>query len=895
MPPPPLRPCRICKDNIASANGFCVDCRPEISTGPVDMGPTIAITSGLASSDKQYTKVPLSKVVEYLRTHRECYERTMPTEDEPTRIHNRVYVDIDGELPADMNEADFNTKVADILTVLRKECAENNLALMESSKWKCFDDKGKSSNKLSYRITYPKVAGTKKAICHYVKATVLPRLNTLLKSVIAVKAILKKKAGQDTTGSLIVDLAVYNDGSRKMRMLNQSKPVQNRPNKLVNGLSEDCLITYVPEDCVILTEPSYVARQIQPRPVAQPVAQPVDQPITPMAVADTASASVGDPTEEASKELVGDVLENTAKHRWDHYPDWIRIGFICFNEGFTVAEFIELSKKSKHFKHSSPEWISQKWLGFKRSNLTQALLWKWLAEDDADKYQELAANRKDFWLLLRNVSHAETARFFYNLKPDAYLFNEKLGWYQLLPSGAWKHYDQKPNGLLSDIWMSFRKLLVEHEKHIGESTDAEEQKENSQRYKLIKQFQSNIGNKSFCDGVIAFLPTMYNDDELEKKMDESRHLLAFSDGVYDLDKEHFRATRPDDYICLTTGYPYPHKRFPEARKELLATLRSLFETTEEVDGVVLGEITQYNLKVIATCLHGTKKYEKFYVWTGSGGNGKGLQSEMVKRAFGDYYHSIPHSCLTKVQDKKDAPNPPMAKAKGKRFVQASEPEAEDKLQCGTIKELSGGDEITARDMYSSTITYRPQFSLFLQTNAIPQLNRPDGGIQRRLEVINFPFAFKEKPEGALQKPINHELKDKIIKSPEWRDEMFHLLLESFKDVKKNGLVAPKSVVDASQEYMDDNNPVKEWLHSNYTLENANDRRYGLESAKLLAQFAEDKGFKPSAEKFKNYMTLCGITLKKESHNFKAHRFNDDGWAEAECRAGRYWMGLKRKD
>jgi P4 family phage/plasmid primase-like protien len=927
--PLPLQPCKNCRQNIGSdSTGLCGTCDSTHLLGkavskktpkkvempppaetlaetltpadPATPEPFVVITTGLATSDKACEDVPLSKLKAYLETHRECYERTMPTERDATRTLNRLYVDCDGELPSETSEVVFGMKVKAITDTLKAYCEKEKLSLMESCKWKCADDKGNTTNKLSYRITDPFRVGTKSAIKHEVSRNVIPKLTTLLQDLIPVVSILKKKKGDDLTGRLVIDLSVYNDGNRKMRMWNSSKPLQKRHNKLVVGTLEDSLITYIGDAYEMLETPQSILT-LAPAPIKDNL--PVEDEAT--SVAET-TTDVSDPSQEdvSNKELIAEVLKGLGSHRWDYYPDWLRIGFVLFNEGFSVEEFVEFSRVSKHFQTDSPRWIRLKWKKFRKSNLTQALLWKWLGEDDADLYTDLSERRMDFWNLTRTANHAETARFFYNLKPDAYAFNEKIGWFQLQPSSLWKKYEKTPSGLISDIWRTFKPIIKEHQNRLN-LTETDEDKAKLEKEKLVRllKFGQAIGNHSFVNGVVAFLPSCYNDDELDKKMDESRHLIAFSDAVYDLDKSEVREIRPDDWCSINTGYPYPRKRFPEAREEMIDVIRSCFETEEMIETApTLSAMTLYLLKTIATCLHGTKKWEQFYVWTGSGGNGKGLISDLVKRALGDYYHTIPNSCITKSQDKKDAPNPPIAKSKGKRFVQASEPEADSHLQVGCIKEYSGGDEITARDLYASTITFKPQFGLFLQTNSIPKLNRPDGGVQRRLRVITFPFQFVADPTEPHHKAINCDLKDKIVKTPEWRDEMFHLLLECYEDIKQNGIKEPKEVLDASQEYMDDNNPVKSWLNQKYETKDPNSRKYQLESSLLKKQYEEDTGHDISADRFKACMLLCGVSLKKEGHNFTIKvpqkvKSSDGSWKTEERevlkKAGKYWCGLQR--
>ena len=882
---------------------------------------TICITSGLNASDKNCDDVPISKVADYLAgkwnppnskhpltkpfptKRKECYERTQPTERESQRILNRVYVDIDGEMPNGTTEEEFLQKVEDIKAILIDQLA--NCAIKESCKWRCADESGATSNKLSFTVHFYNIAGTKKAISHYVQEKIAPMIQKHLKDVIPVLTILKKESAKKANGKyeghLIIDLSVYNSGQRKMRMAGQTKPCQDRPYNIILGTLEQTLITYVPtEGMRILSEPQSV---LAIKPIIEPTpSEPADyEPTVP-------DDDASDPSEDekASKALLLEVIEALGKHRWDYYPDWIRIAFVMFNEGFTLAELTEFSKKSAKWNASqSPEWIRGKWRNFRKGHLTQALLWKWLEADDKDKYGELAKKRMDFWALVKSASHAETARFFYNLKPDAYLYNEKLGWYSLLPNGVWKLYERHPSSLLSDIFDTFKPAIREH---IGTldllESDEEKAKIIKKKFESLIKFNKAIGTKSFNDGVIAFLPMCYCDDDLDKKMDENRNLIAFSDMVYDLDKHEARPIAPGDYICLNTGYVYPKKRFPEARAELLDCIRSVFEQNPEASPNALGALTSYVLKTISLCLHGNKKYEMFFIWTGSGRNGKGLIADMVKRVLGDYFHTIPHTILTKGDDKKDGTCPPLAKAKGKRCVMATEPEATDKLQVAIIKQWTGNDMITARDLYKSTVQFVAQFNLFLQTNGIPQMNRVDGAIGQRTRIIEFPNKFVDVPTEPHHKKININLKEKIAKSPEWRDEFWHLLIDAYRLMEADGLDEPGCVADKSKDYMDGQNPVKEWLEANFqTGLPKHDKRFYIGADVLRTQFVSMTRHDIGADVFKTAMEGLGMSQKKESHpwygmRWVSEKFGGDWvseWKQAEGRAGKYWVGLKRSN
>jgi hypothetical protein len=66
----------------------------------------------------------------------------------------------------------------------------------------------------------------------------------------------------------------------------------------------------------------------------------------------------------------------------------------------------------------------------------------------------------------------------------------------------------------------------------------------------------------------------------------SRHLLAFTDAVYDLSACKFRPIEPCDYVSTTTGYKYPKQSDPVIRDHLdserLLFKFSLFENQGSV-------------------------------------------------------------------------------------------------------------------------------------------------------------------------------------------------------------------------------------------------------------------------------------------------------------------------
>jgi P4 family phage/plasmid primase-like protien len=598
-------------------------------------------------------------------------------------------------------------------------------------------------------------------------------------------------------------------------------------------------------------------------------------------VASTENSSTETNPKNETDELLINVLEALPKKHFETYDDWVKIGMVCYHEGIPCSVWDTLSKKCENYENGA---CDKKWVSFKTTRvakITSASLWKWLKEGNPNAFYSLIPLRRDILSLVTDLNHNDCARYFYNLNPDAYLWEQSLGWYSLTKNNIWKHYDNsEPSGMkrhIADITQELVKEakqaeLASYKTKIEKATDADEQKkigkDHQAKMMILAKAYMKFGSNDFVKGIIAFLPSYYEKEGLTEIMDMKRNVFAFTDGLFDLEMCSFRMIIPQDYISTTTGYPYPKKLNKPIRKALESFMFGLFENNEDKD---------YLLKVLASCLFGGNRWEEFYVFTGTGGNGKGVISELLKTAFGDYYLTVDNSLFTKPLERKDQPIPALVEARCKRIMMSTEPESDEKLQAGQLKKISGNDIIEARTLHSKHIVkYVPQFKVILQMNNIPKMTKIDGGIERRMKIINFPFKFvgEDKIKETFHRLGDPDVKDKHCKSVEWRDEFILMLTEIYQKIKAlKSLPPPSSVAEASNEYMDENNCLKSWLE-NYEI--TKDDKDQIGATELKRQYMDDcriEKFGDSA--FKNMMTFNSIKWK---HTNK----------------GNLYLGLKRK-
>jgi putative DNA primase/helicase len=120
---------------------------------------------------------------------------------------------------------------------------------------------------------------------------------------------------------------------------------------------------------------------------------------------------------------------------------------------------------------------------------------------------------------------------------------------------------------------------------------------------------------------------------------------------------------------------------------------------------------------------------------GSGGNGKGVFLETAQHILGDYATTAPVGFLMAT------PFPghetEIARLAGARMVLCSEVNEDDKFDEARVKQLTGGDTLTARFMRQDHFTFQPTHHLWLMGNHQPAVTSGGRAFWRRLRLIPF--------------------------------------------------------------------------------------------------------------------------------------------------------------
>ena len=129
---------------------------------------------------------------------------------------------------------------------------------------------------------------------------------------------------------------------------------------------------------------------------------------------------------------------------------------------------------------------------------------------------------------------------------------------------------------------------------------------------------------------------------------------------------------------------------------------------------------------------------------GGGGNGKGVFLETIKHALGSYAGKAPANFLMSTPHT-DHPTS-VADLAGRRLVITSEVNQRDRFDEQKVKELTGGDTVTARHMHQDFFEFHPTHHIWIMGNDKPAVESGGEAFWRRLRLIPFTHKIPEEDQ-----------------------------------------------------------------------------------------------------------------------------------------------------
>ncbi|MDB0511613.1 phage/plasmid primase, P4 family [Ralstonia solanacearum] len=340
---------------------------------------------------------------------------------------------------------------------------------------------------------------------------------------------------------------------------------------------------------------------------------------------------------------------------------------------------------------------------------------------------------------------------------------------------------------------------------------------------------------------------------------DRRH--AATTGEWDADP--WLLNTPGGVVDLRTGRQRAHDRADRMTKITTATPGGDCPTWRQFLAEVTGgdaELQAYLQRMAGYALTGSTQEHALFFLYGTGANGKSVFVNTLATILGDY--AVNAAMDTFMETRADRHPTDMAGLRGARFVAAIETEQGRRWAESKVKNLTGGDKISARFMRQDFFEFFPQFKLFVAGNHKPAIRNIDEAMKRRLHLI--PFTITVPPERR-----DKHLQQKLLAE---RDGILAWAVQGCLDWQRLGrLQPPQQVLDATEEYFEAEDALGRWLDERCVRE-ANAKTLTAELFNDWKQWADSSGeFVGSQRRFSDLLITRGVEKWRNTAGLRGFR------------------------
>ena len=335
------------------------------------------------------------------------------------------------------------------------------------------------------------------------------------------------------------------------------------------------------------------------------------------------------------------------------------------------------------------------------------------------------------------------------------------------------------------------------------------------------------------------------------ELDKNPNLLGVQNGIINLTTGKPIMIKPDTLVTKRSNFIYdPDAECPRFNR---------FIVEIEPDKAK----QEFLLLSLAYFLTGSVKEQIWFFWMGVGANGKSRLIELIAWCLGDYAFKIPTEMLMRQNRSSAGASPDKMNLQGKRLIYCNETTEGQRIDDALVKDITGGDKITARELYKNHVTFDPTHKLVVSGNYAPIVSDDGEGFWRRVAL----FEFTQRFEGASDdKDLHSKLKAEA-------SGILNVLLAAVKQWNKSGLTRPKALTDATNQYRDDQDLIADYLRTGTSV----GRDLTITKSELYHRYkiwADHSGVRPLSK-----------------HRF-SRKITDKGYKTSTC--NRYWEGLGSK-
>jgi P4 family phage/plasmid primase-like protien len=563
------------------------------------------------------------------------------------------------------------------------------------------------------------------------------------------------------------------------------------------------------------------------------------------------------------------------------YHKWVELALCLRNisdEEEALTTWIDISRRVPGYEHTTDTEFFDKWTALRRDyvdlqkQIKMGTLYHWARLDNPKRYDEIRNEDVIDYAYNHDIgTHVQIANLMFRIFRHEYRNAPNLksyDWYHF-QDHTW-HSIKQPMNLQSAISNRVKEIYVKAQNEANArwlaTTDEGMKKVIDEKRKNLQKLELQLESSPFKTHVMKELTEKFYQEDFKDHIDADVNLVGVANGVLVLNARdengnpcvQFRPGKPDDFISLQMGKFKAYSAISYVKydplnphnKGIIDFFKKLFPRDD---------LREYVLTLLAACLEGKNREQRFYVFQGEGSNGKSAIIRFMEMIFGEYQVQVQATMITRKQNDSGTASPQVIMMRNKRFVHMQEPEDGEKINSSLMKQLSGEDMISARGLYKDQENFNITARLFLCCNRLPPVNSLDNGTWRRLRVIKFESEFRDSdkfkgPEDEERQAKNNIFKkDVSIETSEtygfkaWRQAMLSLLVHYYETIYLvKGLVEPDCVFAESKKYKEENDNFSSFM----------DQR-------LISETGAETGIKEIMDEYKEWLSLEGIDKKQQ--------------------------------
>jgi hypothetical protein len=486
----------------------------------------------------------------------------------------------------------------------------------------------------------------------------------------------------------------------------------------------------------------------------------------------------------------------------NNYDKWFKVLCAIANTSHTYKELAKCFSLRKPDSWNSSEfdrvWNEAINIKCRGEPVTLRSIIHWAKESNPEQYLQIKSNHYQHLLSVYartydgRIEHAMVANIIHAMHSDKFVVgvnynssDDKCYWYEFVVQGQsmkkgevwkWRREGKIPHTLHLMISEHLPKVYKEVSKELRECRDTA-QEDHLIKYwgkveQKFKESELKLFNTGYQNGIInqSIHKFLYRGwfDELDSQSD----IIGVGNGVLKLGIEPSLIRGFHDYkISLYTPVDYvPYDPNNIYIKMVESALRDIFPEND---------VYEYMMMYTSVALEGNTALPYILFLVGGGCNGKSFYVKITKRALGKLYsYKGPVTLLTSDYEESSSANSAYSSIENKRFVYFSEPTKSMELNEGRIKDMTGQEDISTRELYAGQKNFEPKCVFVSTANHDFIIKSTDHGIWRRVQFYRCKTKFVHNPDpnNKYEKKMDQALIREHINDPNWQQAMLSILV-----------------------------------------------------------------------------------------------------------------------